>query len=44
MLRDLLFELSLPERSCSIKHWKQSGEVRLDCSYFVFVLFCMKKA
>ena len=26
-LRNLLLELSLPERSCSIKSWKQIGEV-----------------
>jgi len=29
-LRNLLLQLSLPERSCSIKCWKQSGEVFLD--------------
>ena len=32
-LRDMLLELSLPERSCSIKHWKQSGEVSWYCIY-----------
>ena len=32
-LRDLLLELSLPERSCSIKYWKQSGEVCWYCNY-----------